>query len=231
MKISQVNEALEQMREKIISLEWEPGMHLSSNQIASELGMSRTPIEKALILLEQYGLFTSTNGKLVVSSFDLNDIIELYQVKEAIETEAVKIILESGGLSDKQLQKLEETINNHSTAATNADNRAYFQEGMEFHRLLLEFAGNKRLILINETIRFQNERAQLLNILLPEQADSVSEHRELADALREQNMEAALRAASEHSRKTIERYRRILASPYFRRAVLEVSNLYQNSKI
>ena len=80
-------------------------------------------------------------------------------------------------------------------------------------------------------IRFQNERAQMLNILLPKQADSVSEHEELVEALEKKDLDAAIKATAEHSRNTIKRFREILASPFFRRAVLEVSNLYNNSNI
>lgn len=227
MKQSQVDEAFTRMAEKIVSLSWEPGKHLSSNQITSELGMSRTPIEKALILLERYGLVTSQSGKVIVSSFNLNDIIELYQVKEAIETEAIKIIMDSGGLTEKQLSTLRNTVNKHQTAGIKNDNKGFFQEGMEFHRLLLEFSGNSRLCLIHDLIRYQNERAQLINILLPQIEDSVNEHEAVIAAIEAGDKKAAIDASVLHADRTIERYREILGSPIFRRAVLEVSKYYQ----
>lgn len=227
MKASQVSEAFEIMREKITSYEWRPGSHLSSNQITSELGMSRTPIEKALMMLEQYGLVSIENGKFIVSTFDLTDLVELYQVKEALESEAVKIILENGGLTKGQVKQLKRIVESHSQAASTEDDRAYFREGMSFHRSILELSGNSRLCAIHDLIRYQNERAQLLNVLLPQQSDSIHEHMELINALEAKDLERALRASSEHSRKTIARFRKILASSSFRSAVLGVSSLYE----
>lgn len=97
MRAFQSDDAFEKIREKIVSMEWAPGTRLSSNQIAAELSMSRTPGERALVNLERYGLVEAENGKYSVSTFSLKDIVELYQVKEAVETQAVKILLERGG--------------------------------------------------------------------------------------------------------------------------------------
>lgn len=231
MKAIQVNDAFEQMKEKIISFEWVPGSRLSSNQIASELGMSRTPIEKALLLLEQFGLVTVENGKFIVSTFDLTDLIELYQVKEAIEVEAAKIILENGGLTEKQLTQLKQIVERHSHAANVDDDRAYFQEGMNFHQTILELSGNRRLCTINNLIRYQNERAQLLNVLFPQQTDSVNEHMQLIAALENKDLDGSIQAISDHTQKTIMRFRRILDSPAFRKAVLGLSSLYGNYSV
>lgn len=129
MRAFQSDDAFEKIREKIVSMEWAPGTRLSSNQIAAELGMSRTPVERALVNLERYGLVEAENGKYSVSTFSLKDIVELYQVKEAVETQAVKILLERGGLSDEQLKELRATAARHSAAAEEADNSAFFQEG------------------------------------------------------------------------------------------------------
>ena len=226
MKAVHANDAFEQMKEKIISFEWVPGSRLSSNQIASELGMSRTPIEKALLQLEQYGLVTVENGKFIVSTFDLTDLIELYQVKEAIEAEAVKIILENGGPTEKQLAQLRQIVERHSHAASVDDDRAYFQEGMNFHQKILELSGNRRLCTINNLIRYQNERAQLLNVVFPQQTDSVNEHMQLIAALENRDLEGSIRAICDHTQKTIHRFRKILDSPAFRKAVLGLSSLY-----
>lgn len=225
MRAFQSDDAFEKIREKIVSMEWAPGTRLSSNQIAAELGMSRTPVERALVNLERYGLVEAENGKYSVSTFSLNDIVELYQVKEAIETQAVKILLERGGLSDEQLKELRATAARHSAAAEEADNSAFFQEGMEFHFLLVQYAANSRLLQIHQMIRYETERAQLLNLLFPKMTDSISEHERLIDALARRDLAAALAAVSEHSCKTIERYQNILSQPTFHRAVLQLNHL------
>ena len=231
MKMYQSEDAIERIRQKIVSMEWAPGTRLSSNQIAAELGMSRTPVEKALANLERYGLVRVESGKYLVSSFSMQDIVELYQVKEAIECQAIKIILERGGLDAGQLQTLRDTVERHSVAGEAEDDHTFFQEGMGFHYLILEYAGNSRLMHIHQLIRYENERVQLLNVLFPQKTESVSEHLALIDALERRDLDGALAACSDHSRKTLERYQKILGEPTFHRAVLQLHNLYQNSNL
>lgn len=69
MRAFQSDDAFEKIREKIVSMEWAPGTRLSSNQIAAELGMSRTPGERALVNLERYGLVEAENGSTVSAPF------------------------------------------------------------------------------------------------------------------------------------------------------------------
>ena len=218
------------MKDKIISCEWESGKHLSSNQITQELGMSRTPIEKALLLLEAQGLIESQDGKFVVCTQSLEDIIEIYQLKEAIETQAVLIILANGGLKPDQIELLKRAVEDHTHAADVADDQTYFQSGMEFHALLLHFAGNSRLIKVHEQLQLQNERAQWLNTLMPDQEGSIEEHNKLVNALERRDAAAAVCAVQEHSHNTINRYTQILTSPLFRRAIIEVSNIIKNAE-
>ena len=137
MRAFQSDDAFEKIREKIVSMEWAPGTRLSSNQIAAALGMSRTPVERALVNLER------------------------------------------GGLREAQLSELLATAARHSAAAEEADNSAFFQEGMEFHFLLVQYAANSRLLQIHQMIRYETERAQLLNLLFPKMTDSISEHERL----------------------------------------------------
>ena len=132
MKMYQSEDAIERIRQKIVSMEWAPGTRLSSNQIAAELGMSRTPVEKALANLERYGLVRIESGKYVVSSFSMQDIVELYQVKEAIECQAIKIILERGGLDAGQLQALRDTVERHSVAGRPRTTTPFSKRGWAF---------------------------------------------------------------------------------------------------
>ncbi|MCI8506170.1 MAG: GntR family transcriptional regulator [Lachnospiraceae bacterium] len=224
MKPSQVDDAFEQMKNKIILGEWESNKVLSSNQIASELNMSRTPVEKALLRLETCELVDSIDGRYVVHPQNLEDIVELYQVREAMETQAIRIAFQNG-LKDEEIRTLRDTVEKHKKAVGSEDDESFFGSGMELHRQILLMSGNKRFLKIHEQLQMQIERAQWLNVLMPDKDSSVEEHSSLITALETRNLAAAISALQEHSEKTISRYRKILTSERFCRAILEVSNI------
>ncbi len=95
--------------------------------------------------------------------------------------------------------------------------------------MILHFSGNRRLVKIHEQLQLQNERAQWLNTLMPDQEGSIQEHNKLVDALERKDLASAVAAVQEHSQNTINRYVKILTSPQFRRAILEVSNIIKHA--
>ncbi|WP_337104145.1 GntR family transcriptional regulator [Paenibacillus sp. YIM B09110] len=59
-------EAYNQIKERIVRAEVMPGVLLSENELASELGMSRTPIRAAIAMLEKEGHVESFKGRGVL---------------------------------------------------------------------------------------------------------------------------------------------------------------------
>ena len=77
--------------DEIIALRIAPGAKLNVNQIASSLGISRTPVAEAIAKLTDIGFVVSHPGQSgsYVLDLSLTDMISLYQVRSAIESEAV----------------------------------------------------------------------------------------------------------------------------------------------
>ena len=76
--------------DEIISLRIAPGSKLNVNQIAASLGISRTPVVEAVAKLTEIGFVVSRDGYSGSYVLDLNihDMISLYRVRTAIESEA-----------------------------------------------------------------------------------------------------------------------------------------------
>ena len=76
--------------EDIVNLRLAPGSKLNVNQMAATLGISRTPVVEAVAGLTEIGFVVSHPG--VPGSFvldlSLTDMINLYRVRDAIESEA-----------------------------------------------------------------------------------------------------------------------------------------------
>ncbi len=83
----------EEIREAIIDLRLRPGEPLREASIATQLGVSKTPIREALTRLEQEGLVETTSFKgAVVSGYSPRDLEELYELRALLEGAAVRAV-------------------------------------------------------------------------------------------------------------------------------------------
>src|SRR3954462_11731135 len=100
-RLSVRDQTLEALRRRIISLELPPGEPLSENELAQELGVSRTPVRESLILLREEGLvqvFPQIGS--FVSLVDLARVSEAQFIREAIECASLRDLdVDSAGIA------------------------------------------------------------------------------------------------------------------------------------
>lgn len=80
----------EELRSRIINFKLLPGVRVSDKEIATELGISRTPVREALIRLAGEGLIQAIpNRGFRVKMFTLKEIEDLYTLRESLEVLAI----------------------------------------------------------------------------------------------------------------------------------------------
>ena len=78
-------------REAIVSLWLKPGQAISEKEIASQLGVSRTPVREALLRLSDEGLIeVFRQSGTFVCPIKLHDVYEGLLIREALETAVVR---------------------------------------------------------------------------------------------------------------------------------------------
>src|SRR5947199_9689795 len=83
--------ATELIRQAILDGRLEPGSRLKEEELARELGISRTPVREALLVLQAEGLIETTpNRGAVVVTHDADDLIDLYQLRALLEGHAAR---------------------------------------------------------------------------------------------------------------------------------------------
>lgn len=82
--------AYERLRSEIIDWQLEPGTPLGEIETAARLGVSRTPVREALARLAAEGLVSSVGRTARVSPLSRDLVIELYELREALETHSAK---------------------------------------------------------------------------------------------------------------------------------------------
>src|SRR3954451_21208211 len=90
---SLVDEAYRALKEAIRENVFPPGYHGSEQEIASKLGMSRTPVHEAIIRLQEEGLVrVMTRRGVLVSPLSPEDMREIYNVIIALEAMAAELL-------------------------------------------------------------------------------------------------------------------------------------------
>lgn len=85
--------AYTQLREEILGWRLLPGTLLSEIELAERLGVSRTPLRAALARLALEGLVDTSRGRTgVVSDVSAATITEVFELREALETQAVRLV-------------------------------------------------------------------------------------------------------------------------------------------
>lgn len=186
--------AYEEIKKGILAFRLLPHAPISENTMAQELGVSRTIIREALQKLEDDGLVERSGQRWLVTAMTEKDVYEICQVRAALESKAVEIILEKGGLSPAQIGNLRE-INIHSYQ--NKDHTLNYYLDDSFHDAICKYSGNSRLVAFYEKLHLQLERARWLTAVLSEN-DPREEHEQIIVALEKKNVRMAQNAVEAH---------------------------------
>lgn len=223
----QAQQAYDYMKEKIVSFAWAPGFVVSDYLLEQDLAMSRSPIREAMMRLAADGLMENVHGKMQVAALTIEDVIEIWQVRKAVETAAMQIIIERGGLTEEQKIELTDIHTGMRDAPTPAAN--YHYDDL-FHCALMKFAGNGRLIQVFERMRVQISRTRWLNLIIPNRLEEgTREHEAIYQALMCGDPETSLESLSAHLVKSMNNFRLALSTPYLNmHSAMYISATLQN---
>jgi DNA-binding GntR family transcriptional regulator len=196
-----VGGAYEALKEAIRNNVFAPGYQGSEQEIASQLGMSRTPVHEAIIRLQEKGLVRVLPRRgVVVCAISPDDMREIYEVIIALETASAELLAEKPPDERGPIAEELKAMNAEMQAALAADNLPdWAKADARFHQLLVERSGNGRLARMFHTVMDQSHRARMLTLRLrPKPTASVREHRAIVAAVEKGDPDAAREAAKRH---------------------------------
>jgi DNA-binding GntR family transcriptional regulator len=131
--------------DEIVALRIAPGARLNVNQIATSLGISRTPVAEAIAKLTDIGFAVTHPGQSgsYVLDLSLTDMISLYHVRAAIESEAAALAAYSA--DEAAVRELTMLAEGFLDSVTRRDIRGMKDTDMPFHQLLIDSCGNPYL--------------------------------------------------------------------------------------
>jgi DNA-binding GntR family transcriptional regulator len=221
-----VDAITEQLRDLILSGDMAPGTQLLQVDLSQRLGVSRTPLREALRVLERDGLIQTANGNrtVVVVDPDPNDLLELYEVREALDGLAASLCAQHG-ITPAQKKKLDSLSVRMESLSMPADANEYIKNHADFHRLLADASANRRVqdlspVYINMSsqkslVRFvrahEPERAEELESIMQDMVSKDdADHRELLAAIADGQARQAETIARRHITRSIGLVRKFL---------------------
>lgn len=196
-----------ELRKAIFSGALTVGAPLGEVEIASQLGVSRSPLREAAQRLVQEGILTAIPGRgMSVSVIKGDQIADVYEMRLAIEAQAARRIARD---PDPQvLQRITGAFDDLVAVSDGEDARAIGDADLEFHQVLVDAVGSDRLSQGMATLIMQT---RLVSFSVPEGYSvrrSVSPtYRRLLDALGAGDADAAVAALEEQFADAVSRLR------------------------
>jgi DNA-binding GntR family transcriptional regulator len=172
--------ALEQLREAIILGELPAGSPLRLEDLARKFGMSISPIREAVRQLEALGLASHVphQGARVLD-FDIDDLRDLFRVRLAIESVAVRRA--AAVFADEHAAEARRHLERFDAAAAAGDVRGTMRAHTDFHFAVYEAADSNWLTAMIRPAWMRSERFR--PALLTSRDGPQERHRELDDEL------------------------------------------------
>jgi DNA-binding GntR family transcriptional regulator len=188
------------LRDEILSGRLAPGAELTETALAASLGVSRGPVREALGRLASDGLVTIRPRRgAVVRELSGEEFVEAYQVREALETMAVRLAVPR--LTAADIARLERNVDTMRVHADAGDVQGFFEANAAFHDAFFETSGNRMLAAVYHRLVGQIARHRLRSLeLRGDLRRSISEHEAILRAAQAGDVERAVRLVSEHIR-------------------------------
>lgn len=204
-----------EIRDRICLLKYPPGTVLKEEALATEFGVSRTPIRRVLHRLEYDGLVDiSQRAGAIVTTVDLKSLREVY----ALRLKLFELVAElsTAHVSEDNIARLEEMRQELEQLRHQYEPEALARLYNSFHEEMLNVIGNKSLRQISDQLFHQTSRVWLQ--ILPdlnwaEEVDIICEEiTDVIEALRAGDMEAVARIRRNHLSRLLHRTNEYLSS-------------------
>ena len=199
----------------------DPGSRIVETEIATRLGVSRTPVREALQRLQQEGYVVGARGaqqsRLTVAPLTSEDVHELLDIVGALEglgaRRAASLDPADRGLLVDDLRASNEEFARAGRAVP-LDHSRLYDADERLHRRIVEAGIGPRLVALHDAVKPQAERyiRMYIRLLTGDLEASVREHDAIIDAIADGRADDAQRAVELNWRHAAERLSRVIES-------------------
>lgn len=186
------------LREAILKGDLKPGERLMELQLASKLGVSRTPIREAIRMLEQEGLAVTVPRRgAEVAKMTLKDMEDVLEIRDTLDELAARVACSR--ISEEQLEQLKQIKKQFEDSLKTGDVTKIAQADVNFHDVIYEATGNPKLVNLLNNLREQIYRYRVEYLKDTSSYPTlIKEHEAILEALWSRDEEKVIRAMHEH---------------------------------
>lgn len=194
--------AMRAITENIISIDLEPGQLISENEIASFLGVSRTPVRESIqelnkaALIEIYpqrGSYVSLiDSKYVEEAVFLRKVLDIAVIEEACDL-----------ATEDDIALLEENVALQEFYLKSNNTKKIFELDNEFHRMIYVAAKKEMIHNMRKNVMIHFDRVRTLSMLAVKDTKIVADHGIMLSAIKNKDKNKAKEIVEKH----LDRYR------------------------
>lgn len=121
-----------------------PGDAISEAQVAKQMGISRSPVKRALDKLMSSGILVKSGRKVIVNDLTSQDYQNLYEARRILEENAAGIAAKT--ISPERLEELKMCLSDMEKSINGNDVDMYRKYEREFHRIIIRSTENRYII-------------------------------------------------------------------------------------
>lgn len=190
--------AYKTLKEMILDLRLAPGAFVNEQSLADDIGLGRVPVREALARLVRDRFITVLPRRgSVVTPLALDDVLDMFQAREAIECGVAYIAATQA--SDEDLGILRDLIGTVDRSRTTPDHEQFLRDDHAVHTFLVHMVRNPLLqdaadLLLLHSLRFW----RLYWSKHPAKSEAMLSHMDLMTALESRDPEQAEKAMRQH---------------------------------
>ena len=205
---SRAEHAYRGLKAQLLAGDHPSGERLGEERLAGELGVSRTPVREALTRLHHDGLVERhPDGGYRPSIPDMDRIIELYEVRFALELHAVGIPgRREGALGHHDLEALKALRDQwRQVEPSDVSASDFLRLDEDFHERLASGAGNRALVAALHGVNEQIRIVRIHDYLSPGRiSTTVDEHLDIVETVVSGRIEDGRRLLEDHFRHSMQ---------------------------
>jgi GntR family transcriptional regulator, rspAB operon transcriptional repressor len=195
------NQAYETMRRMIVRGDLSPCARLSEPDLTEQLGIGRTPLREALLLLAQEGLINvQPQSGSFVAAIDIDRVKEAQFVREHLECGIIREI--AATISRRALGDIRRLLEQQDEALEDNDSGRFYELDEDLHAEFCRIAGRPGVWRLIQGSKLHMDRVRQLSLPMADQIPRlIAQHRDILAALTDHDPDAAETALRRHLRE------------------------------
>lgn len=191
----------QQIKEMMLNFDIAPGQRIVITELAERLGVSRTPVKMALIILLKEGFldYSPRQSCYTIHQLTQEEFDSVHEFREMMELGAIDKAMKN--LTPEKLETLEKKALEFKQAADSDEMELRFVLDLNFHAYIIDMMGSPYWSeRYREVYQRFFMRRRIRKLFGERYAQVMAEHNEIVEAFRQRDAERAKRAISAHAK-------------------------------